>query len=176
MEHSIDALSLEDMERWSELETAYGSAADIPGLLRQLASLPASRGKDEPWFSLWSSLAHQGDVYSASFAAVPHVICALATAPDRAGASFFQFPTWVEICRQKTKTPIPDDLHRAYFAALARLPSLVAAAADRKWDDDLLACALAAVAAAKGFGTVAEAALELTPEVATEFMAWLDER
>jgi hypothetical protein len=62
-------------------------------------------GKAEPWFSLWSSLAHQGDVYSASFAAVPHVVHALSTAPERADASFFQFPTWVEIYRQKTRTP-----------------------------------------------------------------------
>lgn len=176
MAHSIDAVSLEDTRRWSELQTAYGSAGNIPDLLRQLVSLPASLGKDEPWFSLWSSLAHQGDVYSASFAAVPHVVRVLSSAPDRADASFFQFPAWVEICRQKANTPVPDDLQHAYFAALAQLPSLVAAAADREWDGSLLACALAAIAAAKGFGTVAEAALELTPEVAPEFMAWLDEQ
>ncbi|GLR89131.1 hypothetical protein [Bradyrhizobium iriomotense] len=173
---SIDALSLDDTRRWADLRHAYGSASDIPGLLRQLAELPASSGKDEPWFSLWSALAHQGDVYPASFAAVPHVVRALSIAPAMADSSFFHFPAWVEICRQKTATPIPDDLRHAYFAALQRLPSLVAAAANREWDGSFLACILSTVAAAKGYGTVAEAAQELTPDVASEFLEWFFER
>jgi hypothetical protein len=140
--------------------------------LRQLVALPASSGRDEPWFSLWSALAHQGDVYSASFAAVPHVVRALSIAPTKADSSFFHFPAWVETCRQKTATPVPEDLRQAYFAALARLPSLVAAAADREWDGSFLACILSAIAAAKGYGTVAEAAQELTPDVAVDFMEW----
>jgi len=165
------ALSLDSL-RWRELQHAYGSAADIPPLLRALESLPASEGKAEPWFTLWSALAHQGDVYSASFAAVPHVIRALSTAPTRAHFSFFQFPAWVEICRHRKQVPIPSDLTDSYFAALAQLPSLVAAAAPKEWDEHFLACALAAIAAAKGFPTVAEAAQELTPLVAAEFLEW----
>jgi hypothetical protein len=172
----VDALSLDDALRWADLQHAYGSASDVPGLLRQLVALPASSGRDEPWFSLWSALAHQGDVYSASFAAVPHVVRALSIAPTKADSSFFHFPAWVEICRQKTATPVPEDLRQAYFAALARLPPLVAAAADRKWDDSFLACILAAIAAAKGYGSVAEAAQELTPDVAAEFMDWFFKR
>lgn len=173
---SIDALCLDDAIRWADLQHAYGSASDVPGLLRQLVALPASRGTDEPWFSLWSSLAHQGDVYSASFAAVPHVVRALSTAPTMADSSFFHFPAWVEICRQKTATPVPEDLRQAYFAALKRLPSLVAAAAAREWDGSFLVCVLSAIAAAKGHGTVAEAAQELTPDVAVEFMEWFFKR
>jgi hypothetical protein len=172
----VDALSLDDTRRWVGLKHAYGSAGDIPHLLQQLLVLPASGGRDEPWFSLWSALAHQGDVYSASFAAVPHVVRALAIAPTKADSSFFHFPAWVEICRQKTATPIPDDLRQAYFDARARLPSLVATAANREWDGNTLACALSAIAAAKGYGAVAEAAQELTPDVATEFMEWFFKR
>jgi hypothetical protein len=94
----------------------------------------------------------------------------------KADSSFFYFPAWVEICRQKMAAPIPEDLRQAYFAALARLPSLVAAAADREWEDRTLSCMLSVIAAAKGCGAVAEAALELTPEVATAFMEWLVKR
>ena len=173
---SIDALSLDDTLRWSNLQHAYGSASDVPGLLRQLVALPASSGTDEPWFSLWSSLAHQGDVYSASFAAVPHVVRALSTAPARADSSFFHFPAWVEICRQKTAVPVPENLRHAYFAAFTHLPSLVATAADREWDGSFLACALSVVAAAKGYCTVAEAVQELTPDVAAEFIEWFLKR
>ena len=83
-----------DSDRWADLQHAYGSADDIPDLLLKLRKLPDSKNNKEPWFSLWSSLAHQGDVYSASFAAVPHVVEVLSTAPEVADFSFFQFPAW----------------------------------------------------------------------------------
>ena len=119
-----------DSSRWSELEHAYGKASDMPELLRQLTTLPAAEGEEEPWFSLWSALAHQGDVYSASFAAVPHVIAALASSPASADSTYFQFPAWVEICRARKEVAVPQDLAPAYFGALSRLPSLVAESFD----------------------------------------------
>ncbi|MCW0404921.1 hypothetical protein NB689_000305 [Xanthomonas sacchari] len=111
-------------------------------------------------------------IYSASFAAVPHVVDALARAPDKADHGYLQFPAWVEICRAKSQTEIPEDLRDAYAHALAQLPFLVAAASSRAWDPEFLARALAAFAAAKGQHAVAEAVLELTPDVAEEFMEW----
>jgi hypothetical protein len=165
-----------DSPKWLELKHAYGSASDIPNLLRQLEAMPSSEGDKEPWFSLWSSLAHQGDIYSASFAAVPHVVRVLKQAPTKADFSYFQFPAWVEICRQKNAIEIPIELEAPYFQALSELPSLVAAAAARQWDSNLLCCALSAFAAAKGFGSVAEAVQEINPEVAEEFMKWFFNR
>jgi hypothetical protein len=139
--------------------------------------LPRSEGQTEPWFTLWSALAHQGDVFAASFAAVPHVVAALATAPATADSAYFQFPAWVEVCRVKNQVEIPADLREAYFDALARLPALVAAASSRPWEPGFLACALAAIAAAKGQPVVAEAVLEMSsPEVAREFMEWASDR
>jgi len=165
-------LSLQS-ERWSELQHAYGRAADIPALLERLRELPKSEGEAEPWFTLWSALAHQGDVYSASFAAVPHVIAALATAPSEADGVFFQFPAWVEICRAKSPVEIPQDLKAPYFDSLARLPGLVAQASGRQWEAGFLACALSAIAAAKGQHAVAEAVLEMSSQqAAEEFLEW----
>ena len=168
-------LSLES-PKWSELLHAYGVASDIPDLLRQLETMPPAEGEKEPWFSIWSSLAHQGDVYSASFAAVPHVVRILAQAPDQADFSYFQFPAWVEICRQKKSVSIPQELEADYFSALRQLPSLVAAAADREWNEGFLLCTLSAIAAAKGYGTVAEAIQELNSGVAEEFLEWFYNR
>ena len=165
-----------DSPKWSELKHAYGTASDTPSLLRQLEGLPSSEGDKEPWFSLWSSLAHQGDVYSASFAAVPYVVHFLSKSPTKADFSYFQFPAWVEICRQKNSVPIPKELETAYFGALAQLPALVAATTDRKWDAGFLSCALSAIAAAKGFSSVAEAVLEINPDIAEEFMEWFFSR
>jgi len=165
-----------DSPRWAELQHAYGAASDIPALLRQLGALPESKGEEDPWFSIWSALAHQGDVYSASFAAVPHVVSALAKNPSQACSAYFQFPAWVEICRKQKRVAVPGDLQSAYTQALGKLPALVASASSREWDDEFLACALSAIAAAKGHASVAEASLELTPEVAADFMEWLRRR
>jgi len=82
----------------------------------------------------------------------------------------------VEVCRRKNRVEIPADLQADYFAALAQLPNLVAAAAVRDWDAGFLCCTLSAIAAAKGQTAVAEAVLELTPEVAKQFMDWFYER
>lgn len=173
---SFRCLSL-DSPRWAELDHAYGKADDIPVLLGRLEALPPGLEYDEePWFSLWSSLAHQGDVFSASFAAVPHVIRVLSGAPASATWPYFQFPAVVEAWRQRKGIEVPEDLRADYFGALAALPRLVAFASDKDWDDGFLVCALAAIASAKGFGTVAEAALELTPDVASEFLDWLQSR
>lgn len=165
-----------DSPRWNELCHAYGNASDIPVLLARLVEMPQSNGEEEPWFSLWSSLAHQGDVYSASFAAVPHVIEALARSPLKADSAYFQFPAWIEICRQRHKSSIPGDLEADYFASLARFPKLVAAASEGNWDSEMLQCAMAALAVAKGNTQFAEVALELTADVASEFMEWFYER
>jgi hypothetical protein len=161
--------------RWADLQHAYGSAADIPDLLRKLSSLPDDSGKSQPWYQLWSSLAHQGDVYSASFAAVPHIVDALATAPRDAPDVFFHFPAWVEICRKRKDVPVPEDLLPAYTSALDRIPELIAAASSRPWNADMVRVALAALAAVKGDAGVAKAALELSPDVAANVLEWLED-
>jgi hypothetical protein len=160
-----------ESERWRELADAYGTAEKIPELLRQLSKgSPAE--ESEVWFSLWSALAHQGDVYSASFAAVPHIIEKLSTARTALSIDYLQFPAWVEICRAKSGVAVPEYLATAYFAALARIPALVVDAAAREWSSDYLRCALAAIAAAKGGHAAAEVIIELSPEVAQQFLDW----
>lgn len=163
--------------RWGELHDAYGTAANIPELLRQLSRLPRDDGDAEPWFSLWSALAHQGDVYPASFAAVPHVIAALASSPGTASEAYFHFPAWVEICRHKNAVEIPGDLRVAYFDALQRIPGLLANAANKPWSAAFTTCALSATAAAKGQHELAEALLAMpSSEAARDFLEWSCDR
>jgi len=165
-----------DSPEWTSLKHAYGSASNIPDLLRQLETLPNSSGNSEPWFSLWSALAHQGDVYSASFAAVPHVVRVIAKDPANAPFVYFQFPAWVEICRKRNQLAVPDNLSDAYFESLKMLAGLVCAASVREWDSDFLAAALSALAVSKGFVLVAEAAQELNDETAELFLKFLEVR
>ncbi len=164
-----------DSPRWQELEHAYGWATDTPELLLQLSNFPKSEGKSEPWFSIWSSLAHQGDVHSASFAAVPHVVAILASNPLRCDSAYFQFPAWIEICRVKKKAPIPPDLEQPYFDALKALPTLAAKWSEKAWTDTELACVMCALAAAKGHVAIAEAAQEFTDSNAKGVLQWFYE-
>ena len=169
-------LALED-PLWSELRHAYGAAADTPVLLRQLASYPGETSyQDEPWFTLWSSLCHQGDIYSASFAAVPHIIEALAADPARASLNYFLLPASIEVARDSGSVVIPPSLEPAYRAALAQLPRLAAIAAHADWDHSLCTAALAATAAATGNHQVARLLLETEPDDIPGVIEWLQSR
>jgi hypothetical protein len=159
---------------WSELQHAYGGASDIPALLRQLPSFPSeSSYKDDPWFTLWSSLCHQGDVYPASFAAVPHIVAALANDPARASMSYFLLPASIEVARDTGRIVVPSSLSIAYSAALAELPSLVAAATQPAWNESVCTSALAAMAVATGNHQTARLLLETEHSDIPEVLDWL---
>jgi hypothetical protein len=156
-------LGLDD-PHWSRLSHAYGAATDIPALLRTLAlsTGPSPGYEDEPWFTLWSSLCHQGDAYDAAYAAVPHVVAIAASAPGPIDFSFFELPAAIEIARQNGRAPaIPAELQTAYLAALASLPDCIAAHRNDHWDEAMLLSVCAAQAVSKGHFRAAEAIMNL---------------
>ena len=156
-------LSLDD-PRWKELRHAYGSAADIPDLLRALArsTAPKRDSEDEPWFSLWSSLCHQGDVDTASYAAVPHIVQIAGEAKGPVDFSFFLLPASVEVARRTGRGPaIPEAYADDYHRAIARLVENVNLHRNEAWDQSMLLSAAAAQAVAKGHIDVAEAFMNL---------------
>jgi len=120
-------LSLNSPE-WSDLKHAYGSAHDIPDLLRRLRDFPAhDEYTAEPYYSLWSSLCHQGAIYSASFAAVPHLVAACRDEPDTAHWSVAQLVVCIEISRLNQVSP--DMFSRFevdYLKAIKDLPNVLA--------------------------------------------------
>jgi PcrA/UvrD tudor domain len=81
----VDAL---DQIPWNDLTHAYGSAADVPDLLRSLGTAsPDLQGEDSPLWQLFGNIWHQGTVYEATAYAVPFLI-ELAVdrrTPDRVG-------------------------------------------------------------------------------------------
>ena len=164
-----------DSPDWANLKHAYGNASDIPALLQHLEAHPTEEENappwSEPWYSLYGALAHQGDVYTASFAAVPHIVRILAGSPSSASQSYFGFPAWVEVCRQRRQLTVPDELSSSYFEALTTLGRLVCAASSKDWDFDLLRSALSALAISKGSALLAEVLLELDEASARKFLA-----
>ena len=158
---------------WPKLSHAYGSAADIPELLRQLArgTGPKSRYDSEPWFTLWSSLCHQGDVYDGSYAALPHIVEIACNAKEPIDFSFFQLPAAIEIARNSGKgPPVPADLAQAYSNAVSRLAESVALHQHENWDEVTFLSAISAMAAAKGHFRVAEAVMNLDDDLITKLI------
>ena len=151
-----------DSPVWGGLRHAYGTAEDIPALLQAIATYPADSSPTEgPWFELWSALCHQGDVYSASFAAVPHVIEILSRHLNRACFDFFLLPASIEVARFRHEIVVPHELAEDYHRSLARLPGLVSGAADRAWDPTLCQSILAATAVGKDQHALARLLLEI---------------
>lgn len=156
-------LSLDD-PCWSDLQHAYGSAVDVPKLLRALGSStgPKTSYQDEPWFSLWSSLCHQGDVYTASYVAVPHIVEIASQVREPVDFGFFQLPTAIEVARQAGRGPdIPEAYADDYHRAIKQLVENVSLRRNEAWDQSMLLSAAAAQAVGKGHIDVAEALLNL---------------
>ncbi|MFJ9348000.1 HEAT repeat domain-containing protein [Streptomyces sp. NPDC101237] len=65
---------------WASLRHAYGSAADVPGLLRALAS-PDATEREAALDGMYGSVHHQGNVYDSTLACVPFLF-ALAARPE----------------------------------------------------------------------------------------------
>jgi hypothetical protein len=170
-------LDLDDRQ-WAELTHAYGPAADVPALLRQLRQFPpATDYRAEPYFSLWSALCHQGDVYPASYAAVPHLVAALLESTSPQYDSPLQLIVCIEIARAAGKGPeVPVALAAPYWEALRRLPEIVRAMTGVACDEERCLIAAAALAVANGHARLAEAMLELEPAMLDDFLGWVRAR
>jgi hypothetical protein len=164
-------ISLDDKE-WLELQDAYGSAKNIPSLLSAAEADPSPKrdGNEEPWFSLWSALCHQDKVYSASFAAVPHLLRIASAAPWPFAWDLIGLSICIEIARVRHNVEIPSNLEREYTAALQQLPDLVCQRAHCDWDHVFTQIGTAALALHNGHIELAEALLELGPTTVQEFL------
>ena len=94
---------------WASLAHAYGSAEDIPALLRNAET--DTRGghiPGSPWFSLWSALCHQGDSYAASYAAVPHLIRLARLPPYSSKYDPIYLAACIEVSRLEGRGPSLD--------------------------------------------------------------------
>lgn len=160
------ALSLES-PRWRELTQAYGTAEDIPALIAYL-DLAGEEERGEIWFGLWSTLCHQGDAYSGSYAAVPHLVAyAAPPRPPAECARALHLVGAVEIARIGDRGPsLPDDLADAYRDALAAVPAIVAAHVGAAWDADTTQIFAGVLAITKGHPRFGNAALSLEPLLA----------
>jgi hypothetical protein len=137
MEADAPALPLDD-PRWRDLRECFGSAERIPDLLRRLG--PLSKDEDDVWGEMFQHLCHQsGTVYSASFAAVPHVVRFAESVAVGDRVMPLVFVASVERCRieGQTREPAPGWALDAYHSALRRARELTCASMSRADVSDL---------------------------------------
>ena len=124
--------------RWKELSQAYGTAENIPVLLAQLKTAAAKKDyRSEPWFSLWSSLCHQGDIFTASYAAVPHIVALGPEKPISERIDFLLIAAKIEAIRNaKTAPRMPADLKLSYEDAIRAGIPLAMSCMEQDWPED----------------------------------------
>ena len=148
---------------WQRLTHAYGAAEDLPALLqRAQADLRPGHEDESAWFDLWSALCHQGDTYSASYAATPHLV---AMAHDRRGTDAQFDPLFlvacIELARLEGRGPaLPAPIEASYLSALAEARTLTTEALARHWDQDFREGLEAGVAVLSGKAAAARALLD----------------
>jgi hypothetical protein len=130
---------------WSKLRHCYGPATDVPDLLAQAAVAPPPRANtdDEPWFTLWSSLCHQHDVYTGSYAAVPELVAiAIARRLEmQAAAELLLLAGCIELERHRPGSPpLPPFLQDAYAEALQAGAALATESLRHDADDHIRLC------------------------------------
>src|SRR6185369_15883934 len=101
-----------DSPKWSKRHHAYGLASDIPALLMRLRDRPDS----ETWDDVWSHLCHQGTVYTATYAAVPHIAAILQDADSDEKYWLLQFLG--NVAGSIDRAPIPTFLEADYVASI----------------------------------------------------------
>jgi hypothetical protein len=156
-----------DSPRWDELTHAYGGASDIPALLRDLKSAPPPANyRSEPWFSLWSALCHQHDVYTASYAAIPHVVAIASDKQRGERLEHVNLIASVEAFRHKRSAPpIPADLEDGYLTSIERAAALILECLESDWSESEYKVLLGALAVVRGQYKLGSAIVELEEEM-----------
>lgn len=154
-------LSLEST-RWEQLTQAYGTAEDVPRLLEALACIGSESAREEVWFALWRTLYRPGEVFSASYAAVPHLLEISGAFALRERAQGIHLITRIEVTRREDASAVmPDDLVADYGNAVDCLPDFVAASTGEPWPADVAQIFSAAMLAGKRQPDLARGVLEL---------------
>ncbi len=148
--------------RWRELTQAYGAADDIPRLLAALATVQGDAERTELWCGVWATLCRDGRVYTAAYAAVPHLLDITHEHGIVEQGAAIHVAVEVETLRHTPGAPaIPDDLVLAYATAIDSLPARVAALVGHPWDALTTQVMAAALVAGKRQPALASAILAI---------------
>lgn len=110
-----------DSPRWRELDHAYGSAERLPHQLTEL--LTKQYYGNDPHDVLFGCLCHQGSIYTATYAAVPHCVAAFPYQSLEGRRFLSMFLGAVAVTTDAP--PVPAELKADYRAAIEAAKGLV---------------------------------------------------
>jgi hypothetical protein len=143
-----------DSPQWAQLRHAYGAAADTAVAIQRLIDRPTGPAADAIWHDLFGSLVHQGTVYQAALAAVPHLVRIATRLPPEDRLAFIDF---IGLVATNVVVADPaDPLWRGCAAAFAAADALVDPQLAAEDDHDVLiaAGARAAFAGCQGIARI----------------------
>jgi hypothetical protein len=149
-------------KRWHELAHAYGAADDVPALLKRARlDIGSGANAESAWFDLWSALCHQGDAYTASYAAVPELLSIAKARKHKTQYDPLTLIGLIELARLEGRAPsIPDDLAEDYKRALKEASVMIEQLLPGVHDDEWKAELSASLAALRGDAAAARALLD----------------
>jgi hypothetical protein len=169
---SVIGLDLAD-KRWTSLLGGYRIPYDPR---RALSLLEGGENIPGAWDELWNELHHQGDIGTAAFAAVPHLvrIHELRRVPDW---NTYGLAAIVELARDRADNPqLPSDLSTFYDSAWNRLVDIGLEELSAANSPTLVTSIMAVVAIGKGLRTLGRLAIEFTEDERLELLektGWL---
>lgn len=165
----MNLLPLSDM-RWEQYRSGYNRAPlDVRPWIRSL--LGDVQVKSDHWDFLWMKLHHQGTLGEASYAVVPYMTDYVRRIADR-NWNIFAFVAVVELQRtEQDNPPVPAEILEAYQESLQELPWLALRGSSQDhWSEDQVRAVAACLAVSKGNRLLAQAYLELSEQLAREFL------
>jgi hypothetical protein len=154
--------------RWKTLSHAYGPAKDMPDLFARAGhDFRPGHQQGTTWFDLWSALCHQGDTYTASYAALPHLVVLAPGHLQRQCYAPLFLSACIELARLEGRGPeLPSELADSYHQSVAEARALAEANVSSGWDTDSEAAIRASGAALAGDVQAARAILDADDEEA----------
>lgn len=126
---------------------------------------------ERAWAELWDGLHHQGDVDTAAYAAVPHLV-QIHRRRDVPDWNTYAILGTIERERQARRNPaIPDWLVSGYESAWREIVELALRDLARSKDPLLVQAALGAIAMARGLRRAAEVLLDFTEDELEEMVS-----
>jgi len=121
-----------DSPRWAQLQHAYGSAEGVPDIIRRIAAESVPTYSDHPakarenpaaWDDVYSALYHQGSIYSATFAALPHFVAIAESGSPEQRLAIFLLVGAIRVTGMPDLN-IPLDLIEEFEASVAKMRQL----------------------------------------------------
>ena len=155
--------------RWKSYRGGRGELYDASAPLSRLSR---SGDPHEIFEELWDRLHHQGEVGSAAYAAVPHLVAFVRT-PRGLDWNPLAMIAVTELARPQNPQP-PPELSEDYFEAIADLPNAILSHGKQKWSEDVTRAAMSCMALAHGQRLLARAYLEFDARAAANWLQTLN--